>query len=299
MRAHCISFRKNQNWKRLFSYGILFLLSVICFIFPLFSQQPNVELGLLDMNTAPAFVKNPEQVMVSGDKAYLVTYYNGDYDLLAFDGNETQILLENEEEINIFGSFQNGILLKIGSIPPPQHLYYLDNDTYTLTLLHEFNINYKDHLIFDDIAYFTDHSEGLYLTNGTPEGTTLLNQFPDTPDGVEFRFTVDELVYFEADQKLWRTDGTSSGTFKISDYIVNTFYDDYVISNHKVFFIATDYIHGDELWVTDGTVSGTGYISNFNPPDNCCHDLSAVTKTVDGVVFAAENTRLWKRTLDQ
>src|SRR5438477_6242678 len=61
--------------------------------------------------------------------------------------------------------------------------------------------------------------------------------------------------------ELWRSDGTTAGTFRIKNgrpwYLINV--------NGTLFFLMDDEMHGDELWKSDGTEAGTVLVKDINP----------------------------------
>ena len=94
-----------------------------------------------------------------------------------------------------------------------------------------------------------------------------------TGDGnVEGLVPLNGYVYFAATdgaqgQELWRTDGTSSGTFMIKDINSgaggsNPRY--LAVLGNTLFFTATDGASGKELWKSDGTALGTGLVKDIN-----------------------------------
>lgn len=68
--------------------------------------------------------------------------------------------------------------------------------------------------------------------------------------------------------ELWRSDGTTAGTYRISN-ITSTgggaLRQVLVSTGERAFFVATTTIQGDELWVTDGTVGGTRLVRDMLP----------------------------------
>lgn len=105
--------------------------------------------------------------------------------------------------------------------------------------------------------------------------------------GTDFGFIGDTLMLFqkwsdECGYELWRTNGTTAGTFMLKD--INPTFDSYgdpmysspeyfSSFNNEVYFRATDGEHGYELWKTDGTEEGTvmvkdiysGALGSMNP----------------------------------
>ena len=74
--------------------------------------------------------------------------------------------------------------------------------------------------------------------------------------------------------ELWRTDGTSAGTWMVKDIragiassglTLDISTKSAVFQNGFLFFSANDGIHGNELWKTDGTSSGTILVNDIQP----------------------------------
>ena len=105
----------------------------------------------------------------------------------------------------------------------------------------------------------------LFVSDGTASGTQALKW---TGEVAERFVALGNKVLFEAEDTadhlgLWVTDGTSAGTFEITEpneYIFGFFnevnFDGAVVGN-EVVFSATDKLGETGLWVTDGTVAGT------------------------------------------
>ncbi|MEJ0032229.1 MAG: ELWxxDGT repeat protein [Bacteroidota bacterium] len=68
--------------------------------------------------------------------------------------------------------------------------------------------------------------------------------------------------------ELWRTDGTTDGTFKLADIpnLQNSIFQGRIKPfGDKLFYLNSDGVHGNELWVTDGTLTGTKMVVDINP----------------------------------
>ena len=98
--------------------------------------------------------------------------------------------------------------------------------------------------------------------------------------------------------ELWRTDGTTAGTFMIKDLRPGTnssspWIAGAVIKDGALFFTATDENHGEQLWKTDGTAAGTVRVTKCLTGD--LYDLYLVNNEI----FFLERTgsyrsNLWK-----
>ena len=135
---------------------------------------------------------------------------------------------------------------------------------------------------YGDVALFRADGPNdveLYVTDGTPGGTSLLADInPDpsfrggnsNPDGfIEYNGR----VYFSAQtaaagRELWVTDGTTAGTMMVADIQPgdgNGAPFDFVEYNGLLYFTANNGTNGGELWRTDGTAAGTMLVTDINP----------------------------------
>lgn len=87
-----------------------------------------------------------------------------------------------------------------------------------------------------------------------------------------------DLVYFNNNSELWKTDGTCEGTQLIKDFDPGYPHLFTPIENNKVFFSALDVDHGYELWATSGTEATTYMVKDIqsgngdaNPDHLCAH----------------------------
>ena len=91
---------------------------------------------------------------------------------------------------------------------------------------------------------------------------------------------------------MWKTDGTASGTVKVSTARWTG-----VSVNDTHYYVANDGTHGSELWKTDGTTAGTMMVKDINPNGNGIGAISLVAFN-DMVYFSANDgingTELWK-----
>lgn len=130
----------------------------------------------------------------------------------------------------------------------------------------------------DDLVYFVadagDIGVELWVSDGTPEGTSILKDIEPGPAGsslIHFTELNGEAFFVSrssSGDRLWRTDGTPEGTVQfehptISEQPVRGFryFQKVEQPDRDVVFFPFD----GELWVTDGTVSGTVFVSDESP----------------------------------
>jgi ELWxxDGT repeat protein len=153
---------------------------------------------------------------------------------------------------------------------------------------------------------FNDRTH-LWRSDGTACGTTLIKIFPDAPPPFPddpppssfawFTYVNQTLVFSAFDGqsfKLWRSDGTPTGTTILANAVVG----DLERTNNSVLFTVTNpNDHNEELWKTDGTLSGTVLVKDFSDIAYSAHLVSPTN--VNGTLFfdfatAAGDRELWK-----
>ncbi|MBL9122919.1 MAG: hypothetical protein JNG90_04760, partial [Planctomycetaceae bacterium] len=118
----------------------------------------------------------------------------------------------------------------------------------------------------------------LWMSDGSAAGTTLLHTVvePVSKYPLSHLFAGSDLLYFvvgvssglQGTGQLWRTDGTSAGTFMLMEAIRWTSAPpNFELANlgDITYFAATAAGSGSELWRTDGTVAGTYLVSDSRP----------------------------------
>jgi ELWxxDGT repeat protein len=134
------------------------------------------------------------------------------------------------------------------------------------------------------------HGEELWVSDGTQNGTYLVKDINTgtmpTPYTFENNSSIlfnagiykDELYFTANDgihgKEMWKTDGTAHGTKMLKDInptgvSFNDFNPPYIeggtVYKNRMYFTATDSIHGYELWSTDGTAAGTYMLKDIDP----------------------------------
>jgi ELWxxDGT repeat protein len=123
-------------------------------------------------------------------------------------------------------------------------------------------------------------SSEIWTSNGTPDGTVMLNRFAPqppsrTPPSDHSIVNVGGVAYFTAaeesnpsDVELWKSDGTKEGTVRVKDIQpgdAGSLPRSLVSAGDRLFFSATGPDGGRELWASDGTEAGTVRVRDFNP----------------------------------
>jgi ELWxxDGT repeat protein len=90
---------------------------------------------------------------------------------------------------------------------------------------------------------------------------------------------------------LWRTDGTSSGTFRLvqSQNAKNFLSLPGIALGNQLLFANDDGVHGMELWATDGTLAGTRLVADLDGTDQAGSVPSQLTPVGDRVFFVADD----------
>jgi ELWxxDGT repeat protein/autotransporter-associated beta strand protein len=126
--------------------------------------------------------------------------------------------------------------------------------------------------------------------------------------GIVSGFTnVGGIAYFAADngasgRELWRSDGTTAGTFLVKDIQPNgsfpTGSNPLYLTNvgGTLFFDAANTANGAELWKSDGTTAGTALVKDINPGSNSSapNFLANVGGTLFFSATDANGAELWK-----
>lgn len=108
-------------------------------------------------------------------------------------------------------------------------------------------------------------------------------------------------LYFTAnngnyDYQVWRSDGTSSGTYKVTTSLNDRPTNFTVVGNQLYFRARDDSNNVRKVWITDGTEGGAHVVKHFNP-DHTQHWYDAIAfkdKLFFSQVTATYGAELWK-----
>ncbi len=103
---------------------------------------------------------------------------------------------------------------------------------------------------------------GLWITDGTENGTQLLRTFDAMP---HFIVPKNNQAFFVVDDSLshglWKTDGTPAGTQQVRPFASGAIDTPLTVFHEKVYFHSID--DNSALWSSDGTVEGTAPVYHF------------------------------------
>jgi ELWxxDGT repeat protein len=186
---------------------------------------------------------------------------------------------ENFVELNgriIFTANHNQVWSTDGTVAGTRLIGEFGNSTYWL----------RAFTVVGDIAYFTAYSIAssvprapleLWCTDGTAEGTRLVrSNVPPSHDNygslnLGNLIGMNGLLYFtefssgDDGLSLWKTDGTPTGTVRVSAPWIARTMNNFVVMDDVLYFIGDDQYEGVELWRSDGTTAGTYRVTNINP----------------------------------
>lgn len=175
----------------------------------------------------------------------------------------------------------------------PQNTFMLDDIDIASDTYYSIPVNFRT---LNGITYFLAadawHGRELWRSDGTSQGTWRVFETIPGPEfgnvSMESMVSLNGITYFAATDsngvyepflvgsqqygmELWRTDGTSQGTWMVKDIYpgpnagFSGYMTGWIVKGGKIFFIANDGVHGDTLWSSDGTAAGTTMVSPSIP----------------------------------
>jgi len=152
----------------------------------------------------------------------------------------------------------------------------------------------------------TDFGRTLAVTDGTPEGTRIVDGERLTNLFPQHFFAFNDLVFFNGtgtddDRELWVTDGTAEGTQLFKNLATGNLTSDtpnkgtpahFVSIGEQFVFAAYTAGTGTEPWVSDGTAEGTRMIKDISDEYYYGSNPYAFTALQDKALFLSEG-RTW------
>lgn len=162
-------------------------------------------------------------------------------------------------------------------------------------------VRVNDTLFF--AAQDEEHGVELWRSDGSAAGTALVKDINPMWNGAapQSLTSANGLLFFTAgygsDYGLWRSDGTSEGTIRLT---AGRQYDSiqYLTEvNGMLYFAADDGLAGKELWKSDGSLAGTVMVKDINP-GAVGSAPSDLVRFAEALYFSADDGRngreLWR-----
>ncbi|MFM9963778.1 MAG: ELWxxDGT repeat protein [Planctomycetaceae bacterium] len=155
-------------------------------------------------------------------------------------------------------------------------------------------------------AYDGVHRDALWMANGG--GAVMVKDFPSsgTGTGIDQFTAANGLLFFvrytsATDSDLWRSDGTTAGTFLVKDFPAGRQYrpiKSMTNVNGTLYFVGNDGNSGFELWKSDGTAAGTKIVKDIVPGSG--DSSPGFLTNINGTLYfpakdsASGQPKLWK-----
>ncbi|HEV8580370.1 MAG TPA: ELWxxDGT repeat protein [Thermoanaerobaculia bacterium] len=140
-----------------------------------------------------------------------------------------------------------------------------------------------------------DFIVSLMKSDGTPEGTRLIEAAPSLSYVTSIVSLRDDLAFFQEDQELWKTDGTEAGTSLLAGApsVRQTLKELSGVRDGVLLFAGSTPANGEELWRSDGTEAGTYLLAEI-VPGRGSKRLGPFAVAGPALFFVAGGDELWK-----
>lgn len=159
----------------------------------------------------------------------------------------------------------------------------------------------RDLISFNNQLFFFGPS--LMTSDGTESGTVIVKavDFGSANSSATARLIIGNTMYFSGytapETHLWKTDGTTNGTLRITtkcDYPTS-----FVEMGGLLYFIAYDNVNGYEIWKSDGTDAGTELVKDITPGNEntlvtAVREMTVVGNTLFFISNDGNGEALWK-----
>ena len=250
-------------------------------------------------------VNHPSDLVVFGDRVCFGT----SIELFCTDGTDAGTVEVANLGVNGVGGLTpaGGLLFFTHSYPGLIKLFVTDGTPDTERGL--LSTNFVDRFwigrptaVGDRIVFPVDtkaHGEELWVSDGTPDGTTMLVDLHGGAEGSEpsgLTAFGDDVVFGaddgESGRELWRTDGTADGTVMIADASPGAEGSDptsLVALDDRLWMAATGTSTGAEPWTSDGTAAGTAAVAQLDAMSTGPANVRAVTRFGELWLFFADD----------
>lgn len=185
-----------------------------------------------------------------------------------------------------------------------KQLWRTDGSSTNTELFHNFTplpitnlpeaFNKSSHTWFGGIFIFKNNlyvgtDKILWKTDGTSKTVVVDNMYDYQP---KYDFTVfEEFVLFSKYSTLWRTDGTTAGTFQIKSFTAKP---SRLTKVGNTLYFTIDNAAGRSLWKSDGTELGTVIVKDFGFANLMNETLDKMNEALGKLFFTTDNgQKLW------
>jgi ELWxxDGT repeat protein len=185
-------------------------------------------------------------------------------------------------------------------------LYKVENATSSPQLLrggmqNTYRLTAVGNLVYFAQAHYQPSYDNLWRSDGTVAGTLMLRQFYNIKNIFDYNGTAMLGVLNSAGLELWKSNGTSTSTVKITDMTTPTLrhYElrPYGVAGGVYFFALDNGTHGFEMWRTNATAAGTFMIQDLRTGDTSFpmdFDIADAAVFQNTMFFSAkDNAGVW------
>nr|WP_271711531.1 T9SS type A sorting domain-containing protein [Marinigracilibium pacificum] len=241
---------------------------------------------------------------VSFNQEVVFTAYTDDlgYELWSLTNGEITQLTEittvsMQDEISSLNVIDDKILFAITTPEYGRELWVYNGLNESYSILVDINPGIEssfpdEFILYDGKYYFLAedgiHGRELWVTDGTINGTYLLKDLNNrnSSSNIQFLEANDSLLYFAAENTLWRSDGTSDGTQIVWDELLNP--NNLKGKANELFFVGYTNNTDVLLWKTNGSVEGTVPVADVDPVSEYAF-IENLHTSGDNLYFNADN----------
>lgn len=231
--------------------------------------------------------------------------YNG---LYRTDGTPTgTVLLANYYQVrDLTRAGGRLFFFAMQTVGGDEALYKIENATSSPQLLKggmefAYRLTEVGNIVYFAQSGFEPSYDNFWRSDGTVAGTIILRQFNSVTQIFNYNGTAMLGVLNNAGLELWKSNGTTATTTKVTDLTSSTFrhYEmrPYGIAGGVYFFGLENGTHGYEMWRTNGTAAGTFMIQDLRTGDTSFpidFDIADAAAFQNTLYFSAkDNAGVW------